>query len=140
MTEPDQGAPASLLTVMLRGAELLALRVGEATAGHGLSLDRWRVLDLVGRQPGVAMTGLVTQLLIAPATATRTVDHLVSDGVVYRVVDPTDRRRVVLRITSRGQQLLDALGPLLAELEAELAGALGPITDQLTRLAVGAVR
>lgn len=120
MTHPDGEAPTSLLGAMLRGAALLSLRVSEIVSPYGLTLDRWRVLDLVGQQPGIAMNGVVGQLLIAPATATRTVDHLVSEGAIYRLVDPADRRRVVLRITARGQRLLELLSPQLGTLESVL--------------------
>lgn len=95
-------------------------RVAKVVGAAGLSVDQWRVLDLVCRQPGQAMTEVATALLIPAATATRIVDYLVAEGLLYRSVDRADRRRVVLRAGERGHQLLESLAPGLAALEAEL--------------------
>nr|WP_281373222.1 MarR family transcriptional regulator [Kineococcus aurantiacus] len=81
-----------------------------------LTPDRWRCLAQVARQPGASMSDLVETLVMAPATASRAVDGLVDQGLVYRGLDPADRRRVVLRASAEGRRLLAALEERLAGL------------------------
>lgn len=127
MSRSEPAEPASLLTSILDGAAVATARVAKIVGAAGLSVDQWRVLDLVYRQPRQAMTEVATGLLIPAATATRIVDHLVSEGLIYRSVDQADRRRVVLHASERGRGLLATVTPQLAALEAEFDERLGGV-------------
>lgn len=93
----------------LRAAALLQNALAEALRGSDLTVDRWRCLAEVSQRPGASMSDLVDVLVMAPATASRAVDALVDLGLVYRGLDPGDRRRVVLRVSGEGQRVLDGL-------------------------------
>ncbi|GFJ88078.1 hypothetical protein Prum_017200 [Phytohabitans rumicis] len=47
--------------------------------------------------------------LPAPATLTKLVDHLVDDNLVYRRIDPIDRRRIRAYLTARGRATHDRI-------------------------------
>ncbi|WP_432541600.1 MarR family winged helix-turn-helix transcriptional regulator [Kineococcus sp. SYSU DK002] len=99
------GVSAELLD-HLRAAALLQNAVADAVRDSDLTLDRWRCLAQVGQRPGASMSDLTEALVMAPATASRAVDALVDRGFLYRGLDPADRRRVVLRVTGEGRQVL----------------------------------
>lgn len=54
----------------------------------------------------ITMKELQRRLLLAPGTLTGLVDNLVSDGLVERWRDETDRRLVYLVLTQEGDKLL----------------------------------
>ncbi|WP_328291632.1 MarR family transcriptional regulator [Kineococcus sp. NBC_00420] len=102
-------SPAVELLDRLRAAALLQNLLAEALRGSDLTVDRWRCLALVAQRPGASMSDLVEVLVMAPATASRAVDALVDLGLLYRGLDPADRRRVVLRVSGEGERVLDGL-------------------------------
>lgn len=120
MTTQDTAVSASLLASLLNGAAGYAAQAAELLAETPLTVDRWRVLELVARHPESTMSGLATQLGVPSSTATRIVDHLVSDGALHRVVDQVDRRRVILRVTDRGHATLSEVRRHLEPLEARI--------------------
>ncbi len=121
MTQDDTAASPSLLASLLSVAAGYAARAAELLADCSLTVDRWRVLELVDRRAGVTMSSLASELGVPSSTATRIVDHLVSEGALHRVVDRADRRRVVLKTTERGRATALEAARLLTPLESDLA-------------------
>lgn len=125
MGQHDTAAPASVLAVVLSGAAGYAARAAELLMDTSLSLDRWRVLELVARHPELTLSGLASQLGVPSSTATRMVDSLVADGALHRVVDLTDRRRVGLKLTERGRVIEIEARQHLEPLETEIGRLVG---------------
>lgn len=63
------------------------------------------VLRLVGRTPGIAAGELAVALHIDPSTLTGILKRLVKRKLISKKSDPNDKRRAVLELTSRGQEL-----------------------------------
>lgn len=86
-----------------------------------------RALDLLLENPsGMGPVELGHALGIRSASATALVDRLESAGHVRRHRHPTDRRRLVLVPTDTARRdVIDALAPLLADVDA-LAAELSP--------------
>jgi len=117
----------------------------EVAEPHGLTVDQWRMLGRLADAAGETMAGLATALALTGPTTTRVADRLVSLTLVYRDVDTTDRRRVVLRLSPRGRRLYDQLATevtaaqdsairrLEGAAERELAWWLARVTDDTAR-------
>jgi len=90
-------------------AEKLYDMVTPAMPGEWLTLDltmpQVRMLLLLHREGPSHMTLLASKSGIAMSTATSAVDHLVGEGLVVRDSDPQDRRLVICRLSSKGQEL-----------------------------------
>lgn len=86
--------------------------------GHGLTVDQWRMLDLLADAGPLPMAALCEELSLAGATATRIADRLVAEALVYRSIDDTDRRRVVLRAAKRGLELREQLSDEVEQAQA----------------------
>ena len=71
-----------------------------------LSVPQFRVLTFLSRQPGAPLSSVAEHLGVARSTASATVDRLVRRKLVSRTTHPEERRSVVLRLTTTGQQHL----------------------------------
>jgi DNA-binding MarR family transcriptional regulator len=89
--------------LLTRAERLAARRLQAALEEHDCSLDAWRVLSLLSDGAGHSMTAVAEAAFLPPATLTKLVDHLVDQNLVYRRVDPLDRRRILAHLTPRGE-------------------------------------
>lgn len=62
-----------------------------------------------------------------PATIQGVIKRLSERGHIERAPDPNDRRRMILRLTSRGENLIDSL---LGSIEAATAQVLSPLSPE----------
>jgi len=69
---------------------------------------------------------VIQQLGVSKQAAGQLVDTLVVRGYLDRSVDPTDRRRLVVRLTPRGEGAAHAVRSAVDELEEDLAADVGP--------------
>src|SRR5690606_35724930 len=78
---------------------------------------------------------LLHETLVASGTMTNRMDRMVAHGYVVRAVGTTDRRVVLVRLTPRGKETVDAAMADLLHSEQELLAELDPAeAEQLTSL------
>jgi DNA-binding MarR family transcriptional regulator len=104
-----------------------------------MSVAHLRILEFLGRSPGASLSEVSAQLEITNATASSHVEKLVKRQLVKRVGDPTERRRIVLTLTSEGKRRLALVSSLstavFSQMLAPLPGAnLNRIYDGLNLL------
>jgi DNA-binding MarR family transcriptional regulator len=80
----------------------LSTALGEA----GLSVEQWRLLNLVKALEAPTMGELAAASALPGASLSRTVDALEDDASVFRLVDQDDRRRITVRLSDRGASRL----------------------------------
>lgn len=102
-TVPTTDVAQSLLDVLSRAERCVNDRFVGVLAAQGSTLDEWRVLSLLVERGGQPMSAIAAATLMAPPTLTKRIDAMVADGLVYRRVDDTDRRRVLVRLAPRGE-------------------------------------
>lgn len=94
---------------------------------HGLTVGSYHVLEELGAEPtAVTPSELAARILVPVTTATMTgvLDTLERRGLVARGPHPTDRRRVLVRLTPAGAALLDSVRPAIDELHGAWAALL----------------
>src|SRR6202522_4834334 len=113
---PDLPITGMLLCRLIQhlGREMTAM-LEQKIRPFGLAEAEFRVLTTLFSQPdGVAHpSDLCVRALQSPANMSRISDALVSRNLITRVLSERDRRRMVLRITERGEQLVRELLPKL---------------------------
>ncbi|MCD2189595.1 MarR family winged helix-turn-helix transcriptional regulator [Actinomycetospora soli] len=114
-------AAGSLAVTLHRTMARVAVRVEEITGREGVLLPQWLVLTCLAEAGDLAMGELVAGTGLNDSTLTRVVDRLATSGLVYRAVDPEDRRRVRVSLADRGRTLHDRLAPDVEAVERELA-------------------
>jgi DNA-binding MarR family transcriptional regulator len=75
---------------------------------------------------GVRITEIARRLEVTKQAIGPLIDDLVAAGMVERIPDPTDARAKLVRWTRRGRQALEHGLGVLAELERDMATAVGP--------------
>jgi DNA-binding MarR family transcriptional regulator len=89
------------------------LRFSEAAAAQaGLSSQHYQAMLILRGWPDdqpVSINDLAQQLLIKHNSAVGLVDRLASEGLVVRAPSTADRRKVELRLSPRGRQVLAKL-------------------------------
>src|SRR5699024_2076056 len=108
---------------------------GELVDQHGLTVDQWRMLERLADVGAETMAGLTTALALTGPTTTRVADRLVGMALVYRDVDATARRKVVLRLSRRGRQCYQRLSvDICAQQDAAMSGLEDTERELLMRL------
>jgi MarR family transcriptional regulator, negative regulator of the multidrug operon emrRAB len=97
------------------GREMSAM-LDQQIRPFGLAEAEFRVLTTLFSQPdGVAHPGdLCVRALQSPANMSRISDALVNRDLITRMLSIHDRRRMVLRITEKGEELVRRLLPKLS--------------------------
>lgn len=89
----------------MRAAARLAKVAGTALAEGELTLPQYRVLVFLSVRSRPA-THVAALLGVSASSMTSVVDGLVARSLVSRSADPTDRRRVMLSLTSEGTRTM----------------------------------
>ncbi len=104
-----------------------------------LTMSQLKVVLLLFISGPSRMGDIASALGVSLATATGVVDRLVERGSVLREGDPEDRRVVLCRLSSKGENLISGLWQLSRERAGELMRGLPPsglllITEALEAL------
>jgi DNA-binding MarR family transcriptional regulator len=119
-------APLQVLSRVSRLARHLDIARRGAFSAHGLEPWEFDVLSALRRSgPPFQLTpgALLRATLVTSGTMTNRIDRLAAAGFVYREPDPRDRRGVLVTLSDRGREAVDAaFADLLKSEQALLAG------------------
>lgn len=92
---------------------------------HGLSHAALNALAVIEGAGGPVPTGVVaTHMHITSGTVTTVLDTLERHGLISRIADPEDRRKVLVDITPAAQDLLDRMLPEIQQVARCVMGVL----------------
>lgn len=113
---------ASMLLVIVPRI-MQALRVSIATLeSPPLSVPQFRALYFLRARSGANLSATAEFLGLTLPSASKLIDHLVRRKLVARHSDSADRRRMTLRLTPKGESLLQGAQDLVRH---QMAGTLG---------------
>jgi DNA-binding MarR family transcriptional regulator len=101
MAQDDEAAHTLRMSVMR-----LYRRLRKERPDSGLSLTNLSALGRVDREGPITAGALAEAERIQPQSITRVVADLERHGLIERVPDARDRRRILLRISEPGRELL----------------------------------
>ena len=90
----------------------------------GLRVPEWRVLACLVDHDPMMVTELAELSLLEQSRMTKIIDQMDARGLVSRISDTADRRRVRIALTDAGQNLADELVAQAKDHEAELLASL----------------
>ena len=128
----DEFPKLGLLELLSHAQFRVTSRVAAALRERRSSLEEWRVLSLLADGEGHAMSEIAEFTLMLPPSTTKLIDRLVSTNLVYRRVDPTDRRRVLVFLSARGRAAHRRLRPVVDEVIVGLDEE--PLRDHIREL------
>ena len=120
-------APLTVLSRIARIARRLYLARRASFAVHDLEQWEFDVLAALRRAGDpyeLTPSALLRQTLVTSGTMTNRVDRLVQRGAVERGPDPSDRRGVLVRLTTDGRVRVDAAFEALLGSERDLLAGL----------------
>jgi long-chain acyl-CoA synthetase len=113
-----------------RVAAWLSKRVEMALTEIDLTLPQFRVLGILAEGSN-ASTGLADRLAVRPPSVTALIDGLVARTLVERKHEEGDRRRISLRLTRAGEQILAEANRSLDAYIGSIAATLPPEDEAL---------
>lgn len=97
------------------------------SARFDLTVPEWRVMAVLGQEPGLSADQVCTRTEMDKVTVSRAVARLLDKGHLVREFDARDRRRSVLALSGAGRSVYRRIIPLGREYEDALTGDLSPI-------------
>ena len=97
------------VTAINRSQHLIGQRLTAILEPYRLSVPRYEALTVLwfSRAEELPIGILASRLMLHVASASYLVDRLVEDGLVERVADRSDRRRVIARLTHHGARIAE---------------------------------
>jgi DNA-binding MarR family transcriptional regulator len=123
-------SPLRLSARIVRLQRFLDQGIAEVIAAHGLNEGEINVLATLRRSGPpfeLSPTELYRGLLLSSSAMTNRIDRLEEQGLVHRIPDADDRRRVRVALTERGREVVDAA---MDEHLAHLRDQLGFLDDE----------
>ncbi len=116
----------SRLSEAVRRDQLAATAVSEAANQLlGINITDGQCLDILARHGPLSAGELAREARLTTGGLTAVIDRLERAGYARRVADPADRRRVLVQITERANELSwELFGPLVS--------ASGPLLERYT--------
>ena len=107
------------------------MRMNDFFSGYGLTLEQWTALKLIKENSPLCQKELARLNHKSPNTIKSLVDRLQSKGLIHRQEDPSDRRSLILSLTSEGEALVARISPMEDKANALLES---PLTKEETAL------
>ena len=117
-----QATAVLVLEVVPRVMRLIRAEMRGA-ARSSISVPQLRAMLFVRHHPGSSLSALAEHLGVGLASASTMVDRLVRQGLLTRVQDPAERRRVMLGLTPEGTRQLDTARRRASEALADALAA-----------------
>ena len=115
-----------LLYLLAASSEQASAQFHARIREHGLRVPEWRVLACLVDNDGMMITRLASLSLLEQSRMTRIIDQMVARGLLHRVTDSDDKRRVRIRLTETGREVATEL---VAEARAHEAKLLSALAD-----------
>lgn len=114
MNDKTDGDPLELLYkrpgFLIRRAHQISVSMFQEEAGElGITTTQYGALYIIHHHPGIDQISLATLGGFDRSTTAMVVGRLEADGALRRESDSIDRRRKVLHLTIRGEQMLERM-------------------------------
>jgi len=100
-------------------------------AKAGLSLAQWRILALIGSNPGARSTDLTRISAMDKGQFSRKLKTLVDDRLVTVTMAAEDHRTMKLELSESGQALFERTLPHMRERQMALSSLLAPQEEEM---------
>lgn len=116
--------------------------------GENIRVVEWVLLRLLYEQKSLAPSYIAAYMGMTKGAVTKLLDCVIAKSLVTRTVNPNDGRAQILRLTSKGSQLIPKLAALADQNEYECFGILSAqesgfllhiLRDLATKLAIRSI-
>jgi len=112
--------------LFLSAREVLMLRFRPILNAAGLTEQQWRVLRTLHETAELDAATLAQRAQVLSPSLTRMLRVLEESGLIERHAAPDDLRRLVIRLSDKGNETVGRLGPEIEAVYHELERSIGP--------------
>ena len=106
-------------TQMMRATDAVTTRMHRHLVDTGLTLSQFGVLEVLYHKGSLCQRDIGQKILKTSGNITMVIDNLEKRELVVRKKDPADRRRMVVKLTEKGLDMIQTLFPKHAAVAAE---------------------
>lgn len=106
-------------TQMMRATDAVTKRMHRHLVNTGLTLSQFGVLEVLYHKGPLCQRDIGQKILKTSGNMTMVIDNLEKRELVVREKDLVDRRRMLLKLTEKGFDLIQALFPIHAAVAVE---------------------
>ena len=118
---------APLLLYVVKQLELATrARLDTLLKESGVTALQYTALSVLERRPTMSAADLARASFVRAQSAADLIGALERRGLIERHIDPDNRRRMLISLTTEGRAFLDAYDPRVEELEEQMLAELGP--------------
>lgn len=115
----------SLPISLLRTRELIMEDVRPILQNHGITEQQWRVLRVIAEEGTTDASTIAERACILAPSLTRMFRALGEKALIEQVRDPQDARRVLISLTPKGEDFLEAVAPETLQVFEDLRAVVG---------------
>lgn len=106
-------------TQMMRATDTVTTRMHRHLMDTGLTLSQFGVLEVLYHKGPLCQRDIGQKILKTSGNMTLVIDNLEKRELAVREKDPADRRRMLVKLTEKGSDLIQALFPTHAAVAVE---------------------
>jgi len=125
-TTDHQRAVLKAYTQMMRATDAVTTCMHRHLADHGLTVSQFGVLEALYHRGPLCQRDIGRKILKTSGNMTTVIDNLEKRGLVVRVKDLADRRRMSVELTPAGFDLIDTVFPIHAEIAEQAFAVMAP--------------
>jgi len=126
---------------LVQVSEAFVAMTNKAVRHHGLSAaGRQALAILEGSAEPLSPTTIAERLLVTTASTTSLLDTLERRGLLTRLPDPDDRRKLLVSLTEEGRQVVDDFLPEVVTLQTAVMAGLGEAERRRLMRSLAAIR
>jgi homoprotocatechuate degradation regulator HpaR len=115
----------TLPIALLRAREAVMERFRPLLSAHNVTEQQWRVLRVLNEVEKLDATQLAQRACILAPSLTRMLKTLEARGLISVSRDAADGRRTVIQISETGQELIQSIAPMTADIYREIENDVG---------------
>jgi MarR family transcriptional regulator, 2-MHQ and catechol-resistance regulon repressor len=118
-------------TQMMRATDAVTTKMHRHLSDHSLTISQFGVLEALYHKGPLCQRDIGLKILKTSGNMTTVIDNLEKRGLVIREKDMNDRRRISLKLTEKGFDLINTIFPIHAKI-AEQAFSVMNTTELAT--------
>ena len=126
MTKSLPPTDRSLPIALLRARERVMGPIREMLSDVDITEQQWRVLRVLAESGPMEPTRIAEEACLLLPSLTRILQKLDEKGLIAREPDETDRRKQVVQITPKGEQLIEENLATSVKLMQQVRNRMGP--------------
>ena len=113
---PPVSADQSLGYQIRYAYRIFVKALADELAPHRITTGQWSVLRVLWQQEGLSQVELAQRMMVEKASLTAVLKAMEADGLISRVRNAEDRRKVNIFLTPAGRRLKSKILPLIGKI------------------------